>query len=121
MKNSRKTTLDVSPSGTRHVIVRFNSRGGGSRNWQFIVDGFAELLARVREKRGTPWTLPEGGRSLGRGRRLKIDRRVYRAVRAEFVVMDEVAEALNDQTLVIDDAWLFNEIDRNEESSQEAS
>jgi hypothetical protein len=66
MTHSHKTILDVSPSGPRHLIARFRRRGRGSRNWQFIVDGFAEVLTRVRKRRGREWTLPEGGRSLGR-------------------------------------------------------
>jgi hypothetical protein len=121
MTNSHKTILDVSPSGPRHVIARFRRRGRGSRNWQFIVDGFAEVLARARMRRGREWTVPQGGRSLGRGLPLKIGRHVYRAARAEFVVIDEVADALDDGTFVIEDNWLFSENRGVGESEEDGS
>ena len=121
MTYSHKTILDVSPSGPRHVIARFKRRGRGSRNWQFIVDGFAEVLTRTRKRRGREWTLPEGGRSLGRGRPLKISRQVYRAARVEVVIIDEVADALDDGTFVIEDDWLFIESSSADESEEDDS
>ena len=121
MKHPNTTILDVFPSGPQHVFVRFRRRGRGSRNWQFIVDGFAEILAAARKERGIDWSLPEQGRSLGRGLRLKIGRKMYGRVRAAFQELEEVAEALADGSFVIDDGWLFSESDDEAESREDAS
>lgn len=97
-------TARLSESG--RVVCFFGSRGGGARNWSFIVDRFGELVEELGKTMEVPPEYPDAPRTLGRRARVVMPRRLYLNVRAHLAVDEAAADATDDGTFAIDDAQI---------------
>lgn len=98
------TILKVEKVTRDAVHVRFTQRGGGCPNWQGILDDSRSLMVAFGEATGNPALFLDGGKSLGRGARVRLTRHVYLAVRIALEHHHAAKPALAAQRLMIDDA-----------------
>lgn len=98
------TILKVEKLTRGNVQIRFASRGGGCPNWQTIVDDTGRLIDALCGPMQGEATFVDGEKSLGRGARVQLPRRVYLAVRIALEHHHAAKSALKTQRLMIDDA-----------------
>lgn len=90
MKN--KTILTAQTTDKATVECFFRRRGRGANNWQFLVDGFLELLSVFAKATGRHAEV-DPDRSLGQGARIVLPENDYAWLRLRFARESYVKDA----------------------------
>jgi len=97
-----ETVLKVERTSCNNSLsTYFKARGGGCRDWAFVVDGWRTAVATMAEELGLEYQTPDGPKTLGRGARLLMPPKLLVAAYAVWVADEDTAAQLNSGDLVV--------------------